>query len=659
MQSIFDHWRIRDWHRFGRDSSAGLYVVAMLMLFVTGGVLHAQGLSAAQGDPKVQARAVWLDTQTRPAGQNVLAVVFNIVDNWHIASNEDQAVPGKFTPWFTKVTVNTDDPRLTFGQPLYPKPHILSVGGLPEPIAVYDNQVVIYIPVIVSNDAEPSKIKVEVELDYQACDDATCDFPVNLVVFAELNVVPVDTAITTNTTHADLFDDFDPATFQTLGTTKTASPTDKVKPSSKVNFLIAEIDPSGPVGFALLLLLAAVGGALLNFTPCVLPVIPIKILGLAQTAGNRRKTLALGSIMAAGVVTFWLGLGIAIAGVSGFTASNQLFQYPAFSITVGLIIAIMAVGMCGLFAMKLPNFVYSFTPKHDSYAGSFGFGIMTAVLSTPCTAPMMGAAAAWAATQKPTATLATFAAIGIGMALPYLILSANPKLVDRLPRSGPGSELLKQIMGLLMLAAAAFFIGAGISGLLSDGTEAAPKGHWWAVGAIVAIAGIWLIVRVFPATSSPTKRAIFTVLGVATIAFAGFGALAMTQPDDTEDAPINWVYYTPERFEQALADGNTVLLDFTADWCANCHLLELTVLNTQAVADMLRSEGTIAMKVDLTGGYPDGKLKLKETGSVTIPYLVIYSPDGQVVFNANWYTATQITNALTKAKSSATVTASD
>ena len=429
--------------------------------------------------------------------------------------------------------------------------------------------------------------------------------------------------------------------------------------SSKVNFLIAEIDPSGPAGFAMLLVLAAVGGALLNFTPCVLPVIPIKILGLAQTAGNRKKTLMLGAVMAAGVVAFWLGLGIAIAGVSGFTASNQLFQYPAFSITVGIIIAIMAVGMCGLFAVRLPNFVYAVSPKHDSVAGSFGFGIMTAVLSTPCTAPMMGAAAAWAATQDPLATLVTFAAIGIGMALPYLILSANPKLVDSLPRTGPGSELLKQVMGLLMLAAAAFFIGAGISGMMSDGTEAAPKGHWWVVAGIVAIAGLWLIIRVFPATSSNVNRGSFTVLGICTIAVAGFGALAMTKDSAGKDAPINWVYYTPERFDQALADGNVVLLDFTADWCANCHVLELQVLNTDAVADMLRGDDYIAMKVDLTGGYPDGKAKLKEAGSVTIPYLVIYSPDGEVVFNANWYTPGQITDALTKAKGGDAVALSD
>lgn len=645
--------------------------VLMLLVLMIPGTVRAQVMGMDESGPKVHAQAVWLDQQTRQAGQNVLAVVFDIKENWHIASDKAQAVPGsKFNPYFTSVTVKTEDERLTFGEPQFPEAHLLAVGGLPDPVGVYDGRVVIYIPVAVGADAEPGKIKVEVALDYQACDDMTCDFPTQQTVSAEVEIAPVDATITAEPEQPELFTKFDPSTFATIGTQATPDETaDTPGPATDtatepesgntVNFFFTEVDPSGLAGFIALLVFAAIGGALLNFTPCVLPVIPIKILGLAQTAGNRKKTLLLGSIMAAGVVAFWLGLGITIASVTEFTASNQLFQYPAFSITVGVIIAIMAVGMCGLFAIRLPNFVYAINPKHDSVAGSFGFGVMTAVLSTPCTAPFMGGAAAWAAQQEAGTTLATFAAIGIGMALPYLVLSANPRLVDSLPRTGPGSELLKQIMGLLMLAAAAFFIGAGISGMMSDGTEAAPKGHWWVVAAIVAVAGIWLIARVVQTTRSTVQRGGFATLGILMILVAGFTAAAMTQEESSEDAPINWVYFTPERFDQALSDGNVVLLDFTADWCANCHLLEHTVLNTEAVTKMLRSEGYVAMKVDLTGGYPAGKAKLKEAGSVTIPYLVIYSPDGQVVFNANWYTPRQITDELTKAKSNVSVAASN
>lgn len=632
--------------------------VAMGLVFMLALVASA-GLALAQDvmGEKAQVSTHWLHDRTQPNGQNVLAVVFDVVDHWHIASDEAQAVEAGFNPSFTAVTVTSDDARVTFGAAQYPKAVLMPLGGLPDPIAVFEGRVVVYVPVVVAGDAEPGEVTVQVKAGYQACDDKTCDFPQTVKQAATFNITAVGQAASVPAA-SDLFDRFDPAAFGTL--VQGAAPTgaepvaDAASPAEAetVDFYFFEVDPSSGLGFVALLLLAAVGGALLNFTPCVLPVIPIKILGLAKTAGNRSKTLALGTTMALGVVAFWLGLGIAIAGVSGFAASNQLFQYPWFSITVGVIIAVMAVGMCGLFAVRLPNFVYSVSPKHDSYAGSFGFGIMTAVLSTPCTAPMMGAAAAWAATQKPGVTLVTFAAIGIGMAMPYFILSANPKLVDALPRTGPGSELLKQVMGLLMLAAAAFFVGAGISGMMSDGTEAAPKGHWWVVAGFVAAAGVWLVVRVFGATPSPVKRGLFAAFGVLTIAFAGLGAMALTEKGDNNDAPINWVYYTPERFERALADGHVVLLDFTADWCANCHLLEHTVLNTDAVTEMLRGEDYIAMKVDLTGGYPDGQLKLKETGSVTIPWLVIFAPDGREVFKANWYTATQITDALTQAKQS-------
>ncbi len=603
--------------------------VILLALAALSSQAHAQqNLGPNSPAAKAEISTVWWHDQTPPSGQNVLAIVIDMIPNWHIASDAAQGIDGSFKPFHTTVEASTEYPGLTIGQAQFPKPHTLSVGGLPDPIAVFDSRAVVYLPVTVAADAAPGQAEVRVTVKYQACDDKSCDFPKTVDLETTLVIAAPDGIVAGAVPdHADLFADFDFASFESI--------------TEYVNFFFLKIDPSGLAGFAALLTLAAVGGALLNFTPCVLPIIPIKILGLAQTAGNRRRTLMLGAAMAMGVVAFWLGLGIAIAGVSGFTASNQLFQYPLFSIGVGIIIAVMAVGMCGLFAVKLPNFVYSISPKHDSYPGSFGFGVMTAVLSTPCTAPLMGAAAAWAATQDPGVTLATFIAIGVGMAFPYLILSANPRLVDALPRTGPGSELLKQVMGLLMLAAAAFFVGAGISGMLSDGTQASPKGHWWVVAALIAAAGLWLIVRVFKATPSPIKRGLIVALGIFTIIAAGLGGSALTKPD-------KWVYYTPELFEQALAEGNVVLLDFTADWCANCHLLEETVLNSDEIQSILQSEGYVAMKVDLTGVYPDGKLKLKETGSVTIPWLVIYDPDGRETFKANWYTTGQIIDALTK-----------
>ena len=199
--------------------------------------------------------------------------------------------------------------------------------------------------------------------------------------------------------------------------------------------------------------------------------------------------------MSLGVLAFWTVIGILIALVSDFTATNQLFQYPAFTILVGAVIGIMALGMFGFFSVRLPQFIYIINPRQNSPQGSFGLGILAAVLSTPCTAPFMGAAAAWSAAQTPLTTLATFSAIGGGMALPYLILSAAPNLVSRMPKAGPASDLIKQVMGLFMLAAAAYFLGVGISAQLSSPPNPSSKIYWWPVMGLVAAGGTWLAYR--------------------------------------------------------------------------------------------------------------------------------------------------------------------
>src|SRR5438093_10837506 len=161
-----------------------------------------------------------------------------------------------------------------------------------------------------------------------------------------------------------------------------------------------------------------------------------------------------------------------------------------------MVICVMAVGMCGLFAVNLPAWVYRVNASQETVAGSFFFGIMAAVLSTPCTAPFMGAAAAWATTQSAAITLSTFAAIGLGMALPYLVLSAFPGLAKRMPRTGPASELIKQVMGLLLLAAGAYFLGTGITGGLTVPPDPPSPFYWLVLALFVAAVGGWLFWRI-------------------------------------------------------------------------------------------------------------------------------------------------------------------
>ena len=406
------------------------------------------------------------------------------------------------------------------------------------------------------------------------------------------------------------------------------------------------VDPSSSLGLAALLALAVVGGMLLNFTPCVLPVIPIKIMSLSHAAGNRGRCFLLGIMVSLGIVLFWLGLGVAITTISGFRATNQLFQYPAFTISVGVFIAIMAVGMGGFYTIRLPQAIYNLNPNQGSLTGSLGFGVMTAILSTPCTAPFMGGAAAWAVTQKPAVTLLAFGTIGAGMALPYLLLSAFPALVAKVPRTGPGSELIKQVMGILMLGAAAYFIGAGISGATAHSAEQPSRAYWWAVFFFIAAAGAWMAYRTFRITPSFGKRALFGVIGLLTLGGSAYGAVVRV----TDHGPIDWVYYTPDRFAAAQHDGQTVVMDFTAEWCVNCKVIEANVLHSSAVVEALKLPGVVPMKVDLTGNNGPGSAKLQEVGRVMIPALVVFAPDGKQTLNSDAYTPQEVVDAIHAAK---------
>jgi thiol:disulfide interchange protein DsbD len=349
--------------------------------------------------------------------------------------------------------------------------------------------------------------------------------------------------------------------------------------------------------------------------------------------------------MMLGVLSLWLSLGIAIALVSGFTATNQLFQYPAFTIGLGLFIGIMAIGMGGLFSIRLPNAVYMFNPKHDSWYGSFMFGIMTAVLSTPCTAPFMGAAAAWAATQSPILTMTVFGSIGFGMAAPYLVLAAYPQLVDKMPKAGAASELIKQVMGLLMLAAAVYFLGVGFVGIFQQEGAPPSRTYLWIVAGCVAIAGLWLAWRTMRLATGAGTRVTFVGVGLllAVTSIAVGNRL-------TDSGPIDWKYYTPELLESRLENGDVIVLEFTAEWCLNCKLLEGTVLNDPAVAEALGADGVTPIKIDLTGNNVSGNALLNDLGGLRIPLLIVMTPSGEEVFRGDFYTIKQVLEAIKQAK---------
>jgi thiol:disulfide interchange protein DsbD len=605
---------------------------AAFAVFVTT-ILAIPGIAQNAADEALTVRTAWSANQARPGDSILLAIVADIKKGFHINADERQINAFEdFKPIPTKVSVIEAPDAFTIEAPRYPRAVPFKAQYAAGDLMSYEGQIIIYLPIRLEDAAAPGSMDLKLGFQYQACTDSYCLFPKRITLQETLVVVQSGTSV--SKINQELFpgdDETPPATvprgvdFDMFGWT-------------------FSIDTSSGSGVILLLITAALGGMLLNFTPCVLPLIPIKIISLSHVAQNRKQCFMLGLAMFLGVLVFWLALGVLIALVSGFSATNQLFQYPAFTIIVGIIIAIMASGMFGFFSMRLPNFIYMINPEQDTLTGSFGLGILAAILSTPCTAPFMGAAAAWAATQPPSTTLATFAAIGTGMALPYLVLSAAPSLVEKMPKTGPASGLIKEVMGLFMLAAAAYFIGVGLAAIFSSPPNPPGRLYWWPVMLFSLAGGGWMAYRTLQITSNKKLKAFFTACGILIIAFSAWGAVRLT-----DQGPIEWVYYTPERFKAATGQHKVIVMVFTAEWCLNCKVMEQGVLNSPKIIALFERDKIIPMKVDITGSNPAGKTKLKEVGNLTIPLLVIFSPNGKPVFKSDFYTVEQIQKAVSAA----------
>jgi len=626
------------------------------------GVIRLGPTGTGAGPAVVRAEAVFSAPRVAAGGPAVIAVKVNIAADFHINPDAARSGPDWFPGQYpTTLTVVVPPAGIRAGRVQYPAPHPYEVAYAERAIDVYDGEVVLYVPLLIDADTPPGPLTLQLELEYQACDAQRCLIPDTLTLTAGAEVVApgVDPGVTDPDLAAQ-FAGFDPAGWSEMAGDTANDPAtrgDVVAP--------AAARAAAPASLLGQLALALVAGVLLNFTPCVLPVVPLKVMSLAHHAGSRRRTLLLALVMAAGIVGFWLAIAAALVGLKQFGAVNQLFQYPAFTLGVGVVIAALAISMMGLFTLNLPRAVYQLNPTGDSVAGSLGFGVMTAILATPCAGPLMGGAAFWATQQGVGTTLGVFAALGGGMALPYLLLAVFPGLMGKLPKAGAGSELLKQTMGILMLAAAAFFVGTGVVGLTSDGS-AAPSGlYWWVVGALIAAAGAWLLIlgalKLATTARGRMLAGVPAVLLIAAGAWVGInlshtgevssGGTANLTPEQAVAAYTGgWMYYTPDRLAAARAAGRAVVIDFTADWCLNCKALEKTVLETDAVQRAFAHPDLITMKVDITSARNvDGNALLKEMGRITIPLLVVLDGVGHEVFKADFYTPTDVVNAVERA----------
>ena len=607
-----------------------------------------------------------------PGGKVLVEVVFEMKNDWHIWPQEGGSPAGSAifdgAQWTAIDVVEAEG--LSLGSITWPETHevAINLGFGSEDYAVFEGRAVAVVELLVAPDA-PATPTITLSAFFQACDDSTClaptfDPPTGTVSFQRLGMTG---AIGAGTTEAkpDPAQSPDP---KGAGTAPATTEEATSETAGSTAFFGLEVPrSSGFTGALVLALLGILGGFILNLTPCVLPVIPIKIMTLSQHAATPGRALSLGLWMALGVFAFWFAIGLPVVFFASITDPSRIFGIWWVTFSIGALIGVMGIGIMGLFTLSLPQSTYLINPKADNAWGSFLFGVMTAVLGLPCFGFVAGALFAGAATLPPIVTLLIFGSIGVGMGAPYLVLAAFPKLVDRIPRTGPASELVKQVMGLLLLAAAAYFIGSGLIGLVAEQPWMGRLLHWWAIALALILAGGWLTLRTFQITPRWGPRITWLVVSlVLAVLPTWYSVRATEKARGTYEAFESvrfkgagmyltevWNPFDPILFEIAREQGKIVVVDFTAEWCINCKALKAAVLDVNPVKSRLADSLDIVMfTADNTSRTADGWELMRQIGQTGIPLLAIWSPSDP--FEKPWvstaYTSSQVMEALDQAE---------
>jgi suppressor for copper-sensitivity B len=377
-------------------------------------------------------------------------------------------------------------------------------------------------------------------------------------------------------------------------------------------------------GIAAILLLAFLGGLILNLMPCVLPVLSLKILSVVGHGGGGVGPIRRGFLAtAAGILFSFLvlaGFAIVLRASGAAVGWGIQFQEPLFLAFMAALVTAFAANLFGFFEVPLPGFARGLGGGGDErrLGGAFATGAFATLLATPCSAPFLGTAVGFALTRGVADILMVFAALGIGLATPYLVVAAFPHLAAMLPRPGPWMERLRKVLGVVLVVTA-LWLGSVL---------------WQVAGPVPAVACgvslaavfglIWMRAqRGWPGRGvSATVTAVLIAVALAVPALAPAPAGAPTAAREA----IDWVPFDRVAIFNHVAEGRTVFVDVTADWCITCKANKALVIDRSKVAARLNSPAVIAMRADWTRRDPAIAAYLRSFGRFGIPFNAVYGP---------------------------------
>ena len=412
-----------------------------------------------------------------------------------------------------------------------------------------------------------------------------------------------------------------PAETTTEEAPTTTTNVERTRPPKNV---VANTKGYGSISLLTAFAFALLGGLVLNLMPCVLPILSLKALSLAESGrgGNDARHRALW--YTAGVLVSFIAVGaIAIALRYAGQALGWGFQLQQPWVVGVLAYVMFAVGLSlsGVFTVghRLAGAGHGLATRSGP-AGDFFTGVLAVVVASPCTAPFMGVALAYAFTAPGVLGLLVFAVLGLGLALPFLLIGFVPALANRLPRPGAWMDTLKQVLAFPMYLTTAWLLwvlgnqrGVDAIGLALAGLVVLTLGLWWS--------------QRLRLRAAPLQRVLAGLLVIASV-LPLVVAHRMPKASTLTTRGDDHVAYSAEALGSLRAEGRIVFVDMTADWCVTCKANEKAVLNTSAFRDLLTAHDAVMMTGDWTNVDPAITAFLEEHGAVGVPLYVMYPRGG-------------------------------
>ena len=534
-----------------------------------------------------------------------LTVTITIPEKWHVNANE-------VTDEFLKPSsIEAKAEGIEFAEPVWPKPIKEYNEALELEILTFRETFSVELPVKSASGNYDSS-GTTVTFHYQACDNSICLAPASKTISLS------EIAAGTKSSHVN------------SGAKKNDSE-NEVAAASAAN----DASVSASAGIIALLFFAFLGGIILNLMPCVLPVLSLKLFSLIKQAGESRgRLLALGGATTAGILCSFWALAAVVAAVKaggGSAGWGMQFQSAGFIAFMVVILTAFAMSFFGVFEVWLP---WGATTKMDEaghkagFAGAFFTGALLVLLSTPCSAPFLGTAMGFAFAQTTPVLFLFFTAAGLGLALPYMLVSAFPKILKVFPKPGPWMVKLQKVMGILLLVTVAWLLW-----IVNEQAGTAGVGMF----AIVVIASVACSVLLgkFAPPGVAFKREVagfgLSVIVIAALWFAVISPRYESAASDKFNARMQeqmtadgWYRYSPALIEEFAKAKRTIFIDATADWCLTCKTNEAAVLNRDEFRRAMDSLNVTLVKADWTRETPEVNALLKSMHKSGVPAYAIY-----------------------------------